>query len=439
MENLKFLLQLYYKPAAAMSEIMDGGSWLLASVGVVVLSIGLGFAINSKIAQTYNVTNVAAMFDATYAELTPEESLAYTAENKEFIAQFRPFPVIGNAIFWLFSFTSSFITPLIVLSLFYFPGTILIASLVGKLGNPGTVIRRDYATFTTCGLMAWIAAHLPFVFVGLLLNSSGLDGSVFLGLWIVSGAAFGVLMTFALRTVFGLEFAAAGITVGVSWIFYSAGILAVGLIGPWLFSPFLILFAILFFGGFLSGEVSGLGNSMRNKRNFKRFLQNATVNPNDADAHVQLGLIYAQRRQDEKALEHFERAFEIDNEEIDANFQLGKIAREKGELQKAIEHFSVVVEQNDKFSLSEVWREIGVTYLTAGMRKEAREALEKFVTRRAFDSEGLYHFGKLLKDEEETVEANEMFKRAVEAVKTAPYYRKKELIKWSRLASKEIS
>ncbi len=437
MDNLKFLLQLYFKPAAGMSDIMDDGSWLFATVGVVLLSFGLGFAINSKIVEAYDVTNVGAAFENVSIDLGTDETVAAPAKN-EFIGQYRPFPVIGNAIFWLFSFSSSFITPLIVLSLFYFPGTILTASIVGKLGNPGVVMRRDYATFSTCGLMAWIAAHLPFIAGALFLYNSGLDASVFLFFWLASGAVFGGLLVFALRTVFGLDYLSAGITVGVSWIFYSAGIIAVQFIGPWLFSPFLILFAILFFGGFLSGQVSGLGNSMRDKRNFKRFLHNATVNPNDADAHVQLGLIYAQRRQDEKALEHFQRAFEIDNEEIDANFELGKIARRSGELQKAIEHFSVVVEQNDKYALSDVWREIGVTYLDAGMPKEAREALEKFVSRRAFDSEGLYYLGKVLKDAGDTEEANELFKRAVEAANTAPYYRKKELMKWSRLAAKEI-
>ncbi|MDH3494463.1 MAG: tetratricopeptide repeat protein, partial [Acidobacteriota bacterium] len=228
------------------------------------------------------------------------------------------------------------------------------------------------------------------------------------------------------------------ITTAFSWLFFSLGIVITAFIGPWLFSPFLIIIAVLYFGGFISGEVSGLGNSMRRKRDFKRHLHNATVNPNDADAHVQLGLIYAQRRQNDKALEHFERAFEIDNEEIDANFELGKIAREKGDLQRAIEHFSVVVEQNDKFSLNEIWREIGRTYLDADMLDEAEGALEKFVTRRAFDSEGLYFYGLLLKKKKDEQKAKEMFERAVEAVKTAPYHRKNELMKWSRLAAKEI-
>ncbi|MDH3530123.1 MAG: tetratricopeptide repeat protein, partial [Acidobacteriota bacterium] len=436
--------QLYYNPSAAMSEIMDNGSWLFAAAGVVILSIGLGVAINSHILDTYAVSNVdyysIGGIDRDFVESEIDMSLVPEGQDgaSTIVVEKRPFPVLGNMIFWLFSFFSSFITPLIVLSLFYFPGTIILGTVLGRLGNAGVVVRRDYATFATCGLFAWTAAHLPFVIVGFLLSGAGPDGSVFLGLWIASGIYFGVLMVFALRTVFGVEYVAAIITTAFSWLFFSLGIVITAFIGPWLFSPFLIIIAVLYFGGFISGEVSGLGNSMRRKRDFKRHLHNATVNPNDADAHVQLGLIYAQRRQNDKALEHFERAFEIDNEEIDANFELGKIAREKGDLQRAIEHFSVVVEQNDKFSLNEIWREIGRTYLDADMLDEAEGALEKFVTRRAFDSEGLYFYGLLLKKKKDEQKAKEMFERAVEAVKTAPYHRKNELMKWSRLAAKEI-
>jgi Flp pilus assembly protein TadD len=450
MDNFKFLVQLFLKPASAMSQIMDGGSWIFAAVGVVILSFGLGLGINGKIRDTYAVTRL----DSIIADSSPDsytddgmitadelENTRYIASEESYndlLSERRRFPIIGSAIFWLFSFDSSLITPLIVLCFFYLPSTIITASIVGRLGNPGVVMRRDYATLVNCGLMAWIAAHLPFVIAGLFLSSTGLDGSVFFGLWIASGFYFGVLMIFALRTIFGLEYAEAAGTIAVSWISYSVGLGVVAIVGPWLFSPFLIIIALLFFGGYVRNEVAGLGNAMRGRRDFKRHLHNATVNPNDADAHVQLGLIYSSRRQVEKAAEHFQKAFDIDNEEIDANFELGKLARTDGEFQKAIEYFSVVVEQNDKYSVSEIWREIGLTYLEAGMLNEAETALSKFVKRRAFDSEGLYHYGMILKKQDKHAEAGEMFERAVDAIKTAPYHRRRELIPWARLARREL-
>jgi tetratricopeptide (TPR) repeat protein len=149
-------------------------------------------------------------------------------------------------------------------------------------------------------------------------------------------------------------------------------------------------------------------------------------------------LIYLQRRQEAKALEHFNKAFAIDPEEIDANYELGKIARAKGNLQEALNHFSIVVEQNDKHALSEVWREIGATYLEANMLTEARDALEKFVDRRAFDPEGLYHLGRVLKAQGEIEKAREKFELAVDSAKTSPDYRRRESRQWVKLAQREI-
>jgi hypothetical protein len=449
MENFKLLFQIYLRPASGFSEIMDKGSWLFAAVAVLVVSFAFQFAVNSKIMQSYAVSQTDFYFSdpgfdtsgspdgrLTAEQLAEAEFHANAERARELNPDKRPFPLIGKSIFYFFSFDSSFFTPLITISLFYIPANIILLTLFAQLGAVGTVLRRDYATLANCGLMAWTAAHLPFVIAALLMPS--IDGSIFLGFWFLSGMLFGGLLVFAMRTVFGVEFIHAILTVAISWIFYCGGTYVFQFISPWLFSPFLLFFALIYLGGFLGNEVRGVGSAMRQKREFKRFLQNATVNPNDADAHLQLGLIYKQRRQDEKALEHFSKAFEIDNEEIDANFELGIISRQSGNLQKAIEHFSVVVEQNDKYSLSEVWREIGRTYFEGDMLKEAREALEKFVVRRPFDAEGLYYLGKILQETGENAEAAKMFERVVEAVKTAAYYRRGELQKWSRLAKKEL-
>ncbi|MEP6849572.1 MAG: tetratricopeptide repeat protein, partial [Acidobacteriota bacterium] len=252
------------------------------------------------------------------------------------------------------------------------------------------------------------------------------------------GLLFGVFMVFALRTIFGASFAAAIAVVCVSWLSLSLGIYISRFASPWLFSPFILFYAIMYFAGSLGGEVRGFGNAFRQKQNFKRFLHNATVNPRDADAHVQLGIIYLQRRQESKALEHFNKAFEIDNAEIDANSELGKIARQKGELQKALDHFAVVVEQDDKYSLSEIWREIGITYLDANMLAEAQNALEKYIERRSADVEGLYFLGRVYKEKGETEKARELFTEAVESAKVSPDFRRRSTKQWSRLAEKEL-
>jgi tetratricopeptide (TPR) repeat protein len=445
MENIKLLFALFFRPLSAMSDIMDKGSWFFAAVAVLLVSIAFFLTVNDKLQAAYRIPNFYEFYQPNF-DVVNEDSLAAQAEYEKAAAGYekaarerQKIPLVGDAFFRFFSFEpGGFFQPLLSLSLFYVPATILLLCLFGGGGNLGTVLQRDYGALAACSLMAWAAAHLPFAIAGILLYSQAVSPEVYFTMWLASAIGFGALMVFALRTVFGANYAVAIAVVCVSWLSISAGMYVFRFVSPWLFSPFLLFYAYMYFGGRLGGEVRGFGNAFRQKQNFKRFLHNATVNPKDADAHVQLALIYLQRRQEAKASEHLNRAIEIDKTEPDANYEMGKLARVNGDLQQALNHFSVVLEQNDKYALSEIWREIGATYLAANMLAEAREALEKFVERRPVDAEGLYYLGKALKAQGETDRAREMFERAVEAAQTSPDYRRREIRHWSKLAQKEI-
>ncbi|REJ75566.1 MAG: hypothetical protein DWQ47_08840 [Acidobacteria bacterium] len=436
MQNFLLFLKLYTRPDSAFSDIMDDGSWLFAAIAVIVVAFAMQFGINDQITRNYAVGYFDQVVRGERALIRPDR--VPETPDVDAALEREAFPVLGSQITWISSFDSSFIAPLIVLAVFFIPGTIFLVTLVARLGNAGVVIGNEYGTFSTCVMMAWAAAHLPFALAGVAIAGGSVSGIVFITLWAASGLVFGSLLVLAVRTVFGTSYSEAIITAAFCWVFYSIGVNVMEFVSPWFFSPFLLIFAVLYLGGFLSSGVAGMSDSMRRKRDFKQYLHSATVNPRDADAHVQLGLIYASRRQDEKAKEHFEKAFGIDEEEIDANYQLGRIARHEGDLQRAIEHFSTVVAQNDRFALSEIWREIGATYLEAGMDMEARDALEKFVERRPYDGEGLFYLGTLLKRSGESAAANEMFERAVEAASTAPYHRRRELRIWAKKARREM-
>ncbi|MEK7723613.1 MAG: tetratricopeptide repeat protein, partial [Acidobacteriota bacterium] len=411
-----------------------------------VVSIGFSFTVNSKLQSAYSIPqfNVSAyqQFDNGRTETfeTAKRRQAMLEDYQQKLAERPLFPILGDKIFWFFSFEpSGFFRPLITLVCFYIPLTILLTTLFGHLGNFGVVFGRDYAATSVCSFMAWTAAHLPFAIAGIFLYSQEINPNIYLVFWLGSGLVFGILMIFALRVVFGVNYSVAILVVAISWISFTFGMYIFKFISPFLFSPFLLILAYFYFGGAISGGARGIGNAFRQQQDFKRHLQTATINPRDADAHVQLGLIYNQRRLTDKAIEHFTKAVEIDKNEPDANYELGKIARHKGELQQALNYFSVVVEQNDKYSLSEIWREIGATYLDAKMLNEARNALETFVTRRPVDPEGLYYYAKVLKALGETEKAREMFLEAIESAKTSPKFRRYELLKWSKLAEKEIN
>ncbi len=444
MDNLKLIFKLYLNPASAMSDLMDKGSWLFAAGAVLVVAIGFFATINAKLEIAYHVPSVGEFFqpnysgdeDPTRAEADYKRSMA---EYNEAMNNRQRVPLLGDRFFNFFSFEASkFYQPLLVLSVFYAPTAILLMSLFGGIGSFGLAVRRDYGTLAVCTLNAWAAAHLPFAVAGIVLYVQAINPIVYLALWAASGLLFGVLMIFALRTVFGANYGVAFIVVGVAWLSMCLGMYVFTLVSPWLFSPFLLFFAVMYFGGFLGGEVRGFGNAFRQKQNLKRFLHNSTVNPKDADAHVQLGLIYLQRRQEAKAIEHFTQAIEIDAGEIDANYELGKLARAKGDLQSALDHFAIVLGQNDKHSLSEIWREVGATYLAANMLTEARDALEKFVERRSADIEGLYYLGRTLKVQGDTERAAEVFAEAVASAKSSPDFRRRNNGQWSKLAQKEL-
>jgi tetratricopeptide (TPR) repeat protein len=443
MENLKLLFQLYVRPAWAMSEILDRGSWMFAAFLVLVVSILFFATVNAKLSEAYRIPafeeyyqpdsdiGVSAGGEAEYRRSLENYQTAMSSRNQ--------IPIVGDAFFKFFSFEpSAFYQPLLAITIFYVPLLVLLVSLFASIGSFGLVLRRDYGSLATCSLMAWAAAHLPFALVGAALFTSAVSPVVYLGLWAASSLLFGVFMVFALRTVLGLNYGPAVLGVALGWIAFTIALYVFQYVSPWLLSPFLLFFLFIYFGGYLGGEVRGFGNAFRQKQNFKRFLHNATVNPKDADAHVQLGLIYLQRRQDAKALEHFTRAVEIDPDEIDANYQLGKIARDNGELQNALDHFAIVLEQDEKYSLNEIWREIGVTYLSANMLKEAVDALEKYVERRPVEPEGLYYLGKALKGQGNNARATEMFEQAIDSVNSSPDYRRRDIQKWRKLAEKEI-
>jgi len=443
MKNLRLLFLIYLRPAFAMSEIMDRGSWVFAAAAVIIVAMAFFATVNVRLNEAYSVQTFNDFYQENYRDADDESDATRgqaVAAYQQTVNARPQIPLIGDRFFQLFSVEpTKFYQPVLLLSLFYVPVAILLMSIFGGVGNFGIILRRDYGALAVCTLFAWVAADLPFALAGFALYTFALQPVAWLALWVASAAVFGVFMVFALRTVFGAIYAVAVLTVCLAWLSLSAGMYALRFVGPWLFSPFLIFFAVMYFGGFLSGEARGFGNAFRQRQNFKRFLHNATVNPRDADAHVQLGLIYLERRQESRALEHLNKAIAIDPNEIDANYELGKIARREGGLQQAIEHFSVVVEQNEKYSLSEIWREIGATYLEAGMLNEARTALEKFVERRAFDAEGLYYLGKVFKQQGDNDRARELFEQAVESAKTSPEFRRRhDSHLWSRLAKKEL-
>jgi tetratricopeptide (TPR) repeat protein len=432
-DNTKLLLGLFYRPVASMGRIVDEGHWLYAAVVVAALSMVFHASVTSVVYNNY---------EAVYREI-PEEQRELAADEEyedeeapTFTYDKLPLPLVGQHGWWFVSFASpSFFTAVLGMAILYIPCLILLVAMAGANASFSVLLRRDYGPLLTCGLMAWAAAHLPFTLAGFALEPLHLSEKTALGLWLASAICFGLLMALGLRMLFGINYSKGLLLVSVAALSFSVQAKLFSTVSPYLFSPFLLFYAFQMF----RGDIGDIGFSLRQRQGFRRSMEAATINPRDASAHYQLGLIYQYRRQYAEAITRFQKAVEIAHDETDAHFQLGRIAREQGRLQEAINHFGVVLEQDDKHSHSEIWREIGATYLAASMFAEAKDALAKFIDRRPYDPEGLYYYGKTLEQLEQRDEAREVFARCVEAVKTMPSYRYREQRKWDKLARDRLS
>ncbi|HEY6659789.1 MAG TPA: tetratricopeptide repeat protein, partial [Pyrinomonadaceae bacterium] len=199
-------------------------------------------------------------------------------------------------------------------------------------------------------------------------------------------------------------------------------------------SPFLLFLVFMLLRGYFS-DIMG---SHRAKAAFKQNLESATLNPADASAHYNLGLIHQSRGELDLARERFDRALQIDPEEIDASYQLGRIARQQKRYADAIQNFEQVVARNPAHSQYEVWREVAATYIAAGQFEDARTALDQFLEHRPSDPEGLYLMGRAHAGLGHKREATSLMQACIEAVKTAPAYKYRASKRWLNEAQQFI-
>ncbi len=323
---------------------------------------------------------------------------------------------------------------LLVVAIALVPAIILCRAVAGY-GSFSVLMSDNYSSLLICVLMCWAAAYLPLAAVRMWIDSVWLNAP---SIYLASNLYFLVLAAFGIRAVFGTSLAPAMGMAAVGWIAGVAGAGLFTILGPFVYylaSPFFLYFLYYMFQ---NSDLRSFGEGLRSRQHFQQQLEISTTNPHDADAQYQLGLIYQKRRQYTEAIARFQRAVEIDPEEADAHFQLGRIAREQGRFEEAIRHFKDAATLDDKLALSDVWRELGASYLAANKAEEARAALAKFIDRRPFDPEGLYWYGETLIRLGHPVEARAAFERSIEAVDTMPSNRRAQVRKWRSLSQSSL-
>jgi tetratricopeptide (TPR) repeat protein len=426
---LRFLAMIFYAPVRGMREIRERGS--LAPVALF-----------------------AFLVQAAYSFVTDKFS------------GFGGFLTGGRIVSELFQ---SAIT-IVLVAVVMVPVLTLVANALDRRGSFRVVITQEYAPVAATMFYVLTAANVISILIAVLLHYSGLQDQQVAAMiqnadqtraMLPQGPQFDLaaeqlknpaivaqslflmpkLTLFAIGTVVGVKdvfrtsfvraFAICLVT-GAAAVFLVpiAGSLFSGVLG----SPFLLF--ILFM--LLRGYFSDIMGTHRAKAAFKQNLESATLNPADASAHYNLGLIHQSRGELDAARERFERALQIDEGEIDASYQLGRIARQQKRYSDAIQDFEHVVTRDPAHSQFEIWREVAATYIAAGQFEDARNALDQFLEHRPSDPEGLYLMGRAHAGLGHKREANNLMQACIEAVKTAPAYKYRASKRWLNEAQQFI-
>ena len=422
---LRLLLMIFYAPVRGMREIRDRGS--LAPVALM-----------------------AFLSQAAYIYVTEK------------------FGALSNGGIVSDLFQAALIVVLVAVLLV--PIVTLVANMVDRRGSFRVVITQEYAPVAATLFYVLTAANIIAILIAALLHYSGIqahqiayiiqnpdqtrgmfpDTPVFVEAaeqlknpGIISRnlflmpllSLFGIGMVIGVKDAFRLSVVRALVVTVVSWM-GSLFLLpiAIRLFSGVFGSPFLLFLLYLLLRGYFS-DIMG---SHRAKAAFKQNLESATLNPADASAHYNLGLIHQARGELDAARQRFERALEIDPEEIDASYQLGRIARQQKRYVDAIQNFEHVVARNQAHSQHEIWREVAATYIAAGQFEDARTALEQFLEHRPSDPEGLYLMGRAHAGLGHKREATSLMQACIEAVKTAPAYKYRASKRWLNEAQQFI-
>jgi Tfp pilus assembly protein PilF len=344
---------------------------------------------------------------------------------------------VAPGALWLRDLSSAVTSSLMVvlfIAVIYVPLAILMANMIEKRGSFSTVLREEFAPALACVLASWTISVIIGLAVALGLNALADPSTNTVGvlvlLLVIPLPIFAVLTSIAVGTVFRIGWAASVVTTLVSFVSLFLLPLLVQIASFVCASPLLLI--LLFF--LLRDQIGEIMSGQRARQSFKQSLEAATLNPADASAHFNLGLLYDQRGEKEKAESEFRRAVEIDPEDADAHYQLGRIAREQGRLEEAREHFESVVRSSPQHSQHEIWRETALLYYSARQYQDALGMLDRFLDARPSDAEGRYWRGLTLAAMGNDDAAEAEMKLCIESVRTAPAYKYRSDRQWLRLA-----
>ncbi|MCB1051889.1 MAG: tetratricopeptide repeat protein [Acidobacteria bacterium] len=436
----KHLLLFWHKPTDAIGHLLDHGSFWHCLVWV-----GLAYALAQiGINQTLEARYQAVPYQASYKEFLEDQGYDLEQlpqvdldENSTFTLTKRlPLPLVGEALYPFMGFSwGDSLRGLMAICVLFPVCILLILNGVRQWGYPAST-NEKFLPLSYALSQAWSAVFIPLGFIGILLNLSlGQASGPFLVVLVLLGhAIFLFWAAICIRNITGAPLAVA---VGVSALWIPILIPVKALSGVWYFllSPLFLWY----FGMMILNKGNDSRRAFSRGQSFKQHLEALTINPNDADAHLQIAQIYRDRHQFEDAFRHFDRARQIDPEDPDGHFGCGQIHQQHGEYDLALQCFDRALAINPRHAQWEPLRERGKALLQMGRVQEAIADLEAYHSNRPYDPNGLFHLAQATQSMGQIERAETLYKETIEAVDTAPAYRKSEIFIWARQAKSALS
>ena len=311
----------------------------------------------------------------------------------------------------------------VFLALLFVPALVIFSNLAAGEGFNWRVHPRVYRQHVAVLFLLWGAAGLICLVLKQLIPPA----------FVLYPVLVAVYTLFALRTLNYLTVAQTLLAFACSLPTLPLALVALNFT---LSLPFFLLLFLIFLGARRAMEVLGQGEQATQHQ---RYLQTLTVNPNDADAHFQIGLIHLEKRDLAKARTSFAQAVEIDPEEVEYHYYLGLVETSLGRFQSAFEQLEKVYHQDPNYKFGELKRELGKIYLSTEHYQEAIRFLTEYLQERSSDAEARYWLACAHLKAEDLEQAVEQLDTLLNADPHLRPFQLREARKWRRSGRKLLS
>lgn len=289
-------------------------------------------------------------------------------------------------------FYLNIVQSILFLAFIYIPAVILVANAMFGDGVGFSISGSEYrshlsALFPLWGLLFLVAAPLQWLIPHFLII-----GIVEISIGILIRSLLLVFYTlWAVKQLNAISYSQALGVLAISCFTFPVYYLFAAY---WIAIPIFLLILLIFWTlrGMRRRQIAG-----RKTQDVRRYLQMLTENPQDADAHYQLGLIHWNRKCLDAAQDYFSRAIKLDPQKPEYHYWLGRTHELQNNWRLAMNHYEETYRLNPEYGQGSLYREAGKGYLHAGNVEKGREFLDLFLSRHSSDIEGRYWFAVAMK------------------------------------------